>query len=136
MLIKYAATPPRTFPCLLANPICPIGSEHLAVRRLSSTSRATTRYGQSTNQIQFASFTLTPTQVSQIKEKVEEKEGIPPVQQRLIYGGKQMYVHLASCGLPETSRLTMYRTDDRTAADYNLAGGDTLHLVLALRGGL
>ena len=28
--------------------------------------------------------------VSRIKEKVEEKEGIPPVQQRLIYGGKQM----------------------------------------------
>ncbi|OAA64932.1 prohibitin-2 [Cordyceps fumosorosea ARSEF 2679] len=51
-----------------------------------------------------------------IKEKVEEKEGIPPVQQRLIYGGKQM-------------------TDDKTAADYDLKGGDTLHLVLALRGG-
>jgi hypothetical protein len=31
--------------------------------------------------------------VSQIKEKVEEKEGIPPVQQRLIFGGKQMYTH-------------------------------------------
>ena len=28
--------------------------------------------------------------VSRIKERVEEKEGIPPVQQRLIYGGKQM----------------------------------------------
>ncbi|EGX90455.1 Ubiquitin [Cordyceps militaris CM01] len=54
--------------------------------------------------------------VSQIKEKVEEKEGIPPVQQRLIYGGKQM-------------------TDEKTAADYDLNGGDTLHLVLALRGG-
>jgi hypothetical protein len=35
---------------------------------------------------------LTKVKVSQIKEKVEEKEGIPPVQQRLIFGGKQMYV--------------------------------------------
>lgn len=54
--------------------------------------------------------------VAQIKEKVEEKEGIPPVQQRLIYGGKQM-------------------VDDKTASDYALEGGATLHLVLALRGG-
>ncbi|KAL1991048.1 hypothetical protein VTN49DRAFT_5552 [Thermomyces lanuginosus] len=54
--------------------------------------------------------------VSRIKERVEEKEGIPPVQQRLIFGGKQM-------------------ADDKTAADYNLEGGATLHLVLALRGG-
>lgn len=28
--------------------------------------------------------------VTRIKERVEEREGIPPVQQRLIYGGKQM----------------------------------------------
>ena len=28
--------------------------------------------------------------VSRIKEKLEEKEGIPPAQQRLIVGGKQM----------------------------------------------
>ncbi|ROW16301.1 hypothetical protein VPNG_01899 [Cytospora leucostoma] len=54
--------------------------------------------------------------VSTIKEKVEEKEGIPPVQQRLIFGGKQM-------------------ADDKTADDYGLTGGATLHLVLALRGG-
>ncbi|KKY32942.1 putative nedd8-like protein [Diaporthe ampelina] len=55
--------------------------------------------------------------VSTIKEKVEEKEGIPPVQQRLIFGGKQM-------------------ADDKTADDYSLTGGATLHLVLALRGGM
>jgi hypothetical protein len=37
---------------------------------------------------------LTPSnkKVAKIKELVEEKEGIPPAQQRLIYGGKQMCV--------------------------------------------
>ncbi|KAM0704797.1 hypothetical protein Q7P35_007583 [Cladosporium inversicolor] len=54
--------------------------------------------------------------VQRIKERVEEKEGIPPPQQRLIYGGKQM-------------------ADDKTAEEYALEGGATLHLVLALRGG-
>jgi hypothetical protein len=29
-------------------------------------------------------------QVAHIKGQVEEKEGIPPAQQRLIFGGKQM----------------------------------------------
>uniref|UniRef100_A0A452YSF6 Ubiquitin-like domain-containing protein n=2 Tax=Aegilops tauschii subsp. strangulata TaxID=200361 RepID=A0A452YSF6_AEGTS len=54
--------------------------------------------------------------VDRIKERVEEKEGIPPVQQRLIFAGKQL-------------------ADDKTAKDYNIKGGDVLHLVLALRGG-
>ncbi|GLJ44386.1 hypothetical protein SUGI_0930550 [Cryptomeria japonica] len=54
--------------------------------------------------------------IERIKERVEEKEGIPPVQQRLIYAGKQM-------------------NDDKTARDYNIEGGSVLHLVLALRGG-
>merc|ERR1712178_234521 len=53
--------------------------------------------------------------IMRIKERVEEKEGIPPVQQRLIFGGKQM-------------------ADDKTASEYNIEGGATLHLVLALRG--
>ena len=54
--------------------------------------------------------------VERIKEKVEEKEGIPPPQQRLIFGGKQM-------------------NDEKSAADYKIVGGSVLHLVLALRGG-
>lgn len=32
----------------------------------------------------------TEQKVFKIKELVEEKEGIPPAQQRLIHGGKQM----------------------------------------------
>jgi ubiquitin-like protein Nedd8 len=87
-----------------------------------------------------------PKQVSRIKERVEEKEGIPPVQQRLIYGGKQMYVRdilsiqraliLRWVGIDWSFLGVICRADDKTAAEYNLEGGATLHLVLALRGGL
>lgn len=71
--------------------------------------------------------------MSKIKERVEEKEGIPPVQQRLIYGGKQMYIYTS----PSTADVLTAspRSDDKTATDYHLEGGATLHLVLALRGG-
>ncbi|XP_040510909.1 NEDD8 isoform X6 [Gallus gallus] len=56
---------------------------------------------------------IEPTdKVERIKERVEEKEGIPPQQQRLIYSGKQM-------------------NDEKTAADYKIQGGSVLHLVLA-----
>jgi len=61
---------------------------------------------------------IEPTdKVERIKERVEEKEGIPPPQQRLIFSGKQM-------------------NDEKTASDYKVQGGSVLHLVLALRGGL
>jgi ubiquitin-like protein Nedd8 len=52
-----------------------------------------------------------------IKERIEEKEGIPPAQQRLIFAGKQM-------------------SEEKLATDYGVKGGSVLHLVLALRGGI
>ena len=56
------------------------------------------------------------TTIEEVKQTIQEQEGIPPVQQRLIFGGKQM-------------------NDNKTAADYKIEGGSVLHLVLALRGG-
>lgn len=52
-----------------------------------------------------------------IKERVEEKAGIDPKQQRLIFGGRQL-------------------ADERPANEYNIEGGSVLHLVIALRGGM
>ncbi|OXV10713.1 hypothetical protein Egran_01525 [Elaphomyces granulatus] len=46
------------------------------------------------------------------------------------------YKALVRYRLKEDLELMLCRADDKTASEYNLEGGATLHLVLALRGGL
>lgn len=94
---------PRT---LYRNPIItkPAGTPHFSIDVMSLTGRVLT-----------LSVSKLHT-IDEVKSLIQNEEGIPPDQQRLMYAGRQL-------------------EDYRLLSDYGIKPGSVLHLVLRLRGG-
>jgi hypothetical protein len=93
------------------------------------------------------------TKVRQVKEQLQEKEGIDIAQIRLVFSGTQLYVApnedapihaLYTNTLSHTQTHTHARAhharpvrsvDDKTLEESKVAPGGTIHMVLSLRGG-
>lgn len=54
--------------------------------------------------------------IASIKEQIQQKEGLNPEEQRMIFAGKNL-------------------EDNRTLMDYNIGNNQTIHLVMRVRGG-
>lgn len=102
------------------------GTLELGVRNLRDSETAPCGQVMPSRRLKFSVKTLTGKTITvqirstrtvlQLKDAIEDNQGIPPDQQRLIYAGKQL-------------------CDERTISEYGITDGCAVHLVLRLRGG-